>query len=149
MPTFETEATPSIPSRSVSILSLTNLETSSGDLPLIPTAATVTGIMSRFILMTTGFAALSGSVPSIWSILSRISTDMESMSTSSVNSIVITDTLSDETDEMLLSLANVASCCSRGSVICFSISSAVAPGCWVMTTEYGALTLGIRSGVML
>ena len=52
----------------------------------MPTAAVTTGIMSMLIFMTTGVPAVSGSTPSIWSILSRISTDTESMLTLSENS---------------------------------------------------------------
>ena len=65
IPTLETEATPSIPSRSVSSSSFTKVETSAVSFPFMATAATVTGIMSIFIFITRGAAALSGRYPSI------------------------------------------------------------------------------------
>ena len=89
IPVALTLATPSTPSSLAMRFSCTKADVSASFMSSTLTAATVTGIMSGLIFMMIGSPTISSQEPDTRSIFSRMSTDSESMFTSSENSMTI------------------------------------------------------------
>ena len=124
-----TEATPSVPSSSVRICSLTSRETSWTSIPSTSTAARRTGIILGFSFIIMGLPTpLSFHAASTWSRLSRISTVTESIFALLLNSKITMERFSLEIELISLMLLMVAIACSTGFVTMVSTFSGLAPG---------------------